>query len=376
MKNFLLLFITLTTFFSSLSASAVLYRDLKGHTMSVSSVDFSQKTSYLLSADLGGAVKIWDVDRNTCLLSINHGAAVECAVFSPDAKYFATAGRDNTLKLWETTGGNLIKAFDVFKEPLYSAAFSSDSKLLAVGTYRNISVFGVKDGKKYFEVPIGDLYARSIKFSNDGKFMAAGCGQSVILWEIDHKNLINSILGKGGVSFKQARVLNHGSLVYAAAFSADSQYVAAGGENRFLKFWRAEDGLLIWTNVAHENIIWGLVFSPDGSLLISSGKDTLTKIWDAKTGRLSEVISGHNDEVYSVSVSPGSEYLATACRDGSLKIWALKGLLANRNFKGITIVILLAILAALTAIFVINMKKRRKKRELAKKSKIIVIGGE
>lgn len=321
MRRLIFLFAVITAVFQPLYAGVTLYRDLPGHSDSVSCADFSPNNNYLATSDLSGEIRVWDYSSGTLLLSIKHGAPVESVAFSPDSKYIATGARDNTVKIWEVVGGGLIKTFEDFKTPVFSVVFSPDGKLLAGGSDKKIIIWGIKELRKYQEIRITNAWARSLRFSPDGKRLAAACGDTVELWKVGYNDMISKLLRKGGVSFQPARSLSHGTLVYTIAYSKDSQTIASAGESGEIKAWRAEDGYLKWSSDELTGIIWSLSFSPDVKLLAAGGKDALVRIYDAADGKLVNTIAGQEDEVYSVAFSYDGRVLAETTRDKNVKLW-------------------------------------------------------
>src|SRR3954466_13268622 len=77
-----------------------------------------------------------------------HSALVHSVAFSPDGKWFATAGFDKTAKLFEYANGQLkeVKTLTGHTEPVYCVAFSPDSKTLATSSLdKTIRLWNVAD---------------------------------------------------------------------------------------------------------------------------------------------------------------------------------------------------------------------------------------
>ena len=120
-----------------------LYLDLTGHKGSVTQVAWRDDSNVLASASEDGTVKLWDMNSGKVLRSINaHGSGVTDVNFDHEGQIL-TAGKDNSVKLWDAAGKEL-KKFGPATEAVLEAAVSFDGKRVVYGdwngTFVNISV--------------------------------------------------------------------------------------------------------------------------------------------------------------------------------------------------------------------------------------------
>ena len=109
------------------------------------------------------------------------------------------------------------------------------------------------------------------------------------------------------------------------AFSPDSQYIVAGGSDKYIRIFKAKTGDLIKEWVGHDAAIRGLVFSPDGKDLFSAGHDEKLMRWDflGEGGKKQETNIGE-EGVFSLTINSGGDLLALGTLCGKIKLLNLK----------------------------------------------------
>jgi len=161
------------------------------------------------------------------------------------------------------------------EEPVSSAAFSPDGKLLATGSIdKTVKLWNMASGKEIGMLRMsGDFPVTYLEFSPDGRTIAA------VGTDVDER--------------KPGRVSVHDA------------------DNFKLRFY---------TN-GHGGQINSIAFSPDGRLLATAGRDKTVSLFDAARGVLRRQITGHNGPVNSVKFSPDGKILASASSDGTVRLW-------------------------------------------------------
>lgn len=95
--------------------------DLQGHKKEIYTVTWSptgpttvfpNAPLLLASASYDTTVKLWELERGSCVLSLSkHQEAVHSLSFSPDGRYIASGSFDRALNVWSTQTGTLVHSY-------------------------------------------------------------------------------------------------------------------------------------------------------------------------------------------------------------------------------------------------------------------------
>jgi hypothetical protein len=158
-----------------------------------------------------------------------HTHWVGSVAFSPNGKFLASGGWDETVKLWSVSDGSLVRTL---KEHTYSVS--------------------------------------SVAFSPDGELLASGSSDKTIkLWGVSDGRLVHTLEG-------------HTDWVWSVAFSPDGEFLASGSSDKTIKLWRVSDGSLVRTLEGHTDSVRSVAFSPDGELLASGSDDNTIRLWPVR----------------------------------------------------------------------------------------------
>jgi WD40 repeat protein len=104
--------------------------------------------------------------------------------FSADGRYLASAGGDQTVKLWTTDDWKVVRSFELESKGAYPLSLSPDGQVIAVGTEYQVLLWSVGDGALLEELSVEAKGVYSLAFSPDARWLAlASADKRVRVWE-------------------------------------------------------------------------------------------------------------------------------------------------------------------------------------------------
>lgn len=298
-------------------------KTFRGHSDAIDATTFSPDGKNIISASRDMSIKLWDATTGdfqqtleehlytTTVASssadglitsggirnytqVYHTASIEGhsrevanVMFSPDGKQIASTSKDDTIKLWDATTGEVQKTFQDFAANFLSLAFSPSGNYIASGSF----------------------------------------DETVKLWDTRTGDIQETFRG-------------HSGAIYSIAFSPDEKQIASGSWDKTVKLWDCATGNLLRTFEGHTDDVRILTFSPDGKFIASGcyncsglgNSPKSIKLWDISTGDLQRTLkSDSNCSLAALTFSQDCSYIASASvfyhagfrTTSTINIWAI-----------------------------------------------------
>lgn len=184
----------------------------------------------------------------------------------------------------------------------------------------------------------------SVKFSPDGKYIAAGCGDGAIrVFNAKTGALAYNLQGGSNVAlpctsirFRPSSESNKTKNVLIAANAAGA-----------VQHWHMTSGKCLHSMFEEDdNQVYALDYDSEGTKFFTAGKDTAVRVYDEATKTLlstmkggssftSKSTAGHSNRVFSVKVLPTDDnVVVTGGWDNTVQVWDVRAGYAVRSIFG------------------------------------------
>jgi WD40 repeat protein/energy-coupling factor transporter ATP-binding protein EcfA2 len=304
---------------------------LIGHYFSVDALCISPDGRWLASGGFDNTVRLWDLTAAdpsaTPVVLRGHEGGVYTLAISPDGRWLASGSGDSTVRLWDLSAADPSAAQVVLrghKRYVISLAISSDGRWLASGSADNTVHLWDLTASSTANAPVmlqgHEGYITTLVISPDGRWLASGSDDSTVrLWDLTASDPAAALVVLRG----------HEGFVKVLAISPDGRWLASGSSDSTVRLWdlsAADPSANSVVLRGHEGEVYTLEISPDGRWLASGSGDSTVRLWNmtaANPAAAPIVLLGHKSSVYALAISPDGRWLASGSSDSTVRLWML-----------------------------------------------------
>ncbi|KAM6081380.1 jouberin isoform 4-T8 [Chlamydotis macqueenii] len=172
--------------------------------------------------------------------------------------------------------------------------------------------------KHLFSLRGGDMGCFCIRFSHDGKTLAAACagrnGYPIVLYEIPSGQFLREFYG-------------HLNIVYDLCWSKDNQYLLTASSDGTVRMWKIEMQAASPVRVfPHPSFVYTAKYHPVADSLVVTGcYDSVIRIWNANVkeihGQLLQELDGHKSFINTLCFDAEGLHMFSGDSSGLIIVW-------------------------------------------------------
>jgi len=300
---------------------------LDGHSGPVRSVRYSADGLFLISGSDDNTVRLWSTEGGQLVKSFRgHDGAVRAVAFARENAQILSASHDNRIRKWDIGEYEEVRVLqgqvlEGHVDAILSAGFSPNGdRIVTASRDRTARTWDAKSGKTLRVFSEGHAFlASSAAFFPGGRRLATGAVDNTVrVWDVD--------------SGTQLFVLEHTGRSAALAISSDGRWIVTGSDSQSAKIWDAETGELkfeltgdLETRTGHQSEVSAVAISADSRLVLTGDGRGRVILWDLPTQTVIRELKGHGrNRISGVAFLPGTDRALTACADKTVAQWNLK----------------------------------------------------
>ena len=185
---------------------------------------------------------------------------ITAVAFAPDGEWFAAAGQDGRVTIWDSARGELLRTVATHADVLRSIAVSPGSQTIAVGSRDGtVLIIDLVTGESLANLPTYPSAVNCVRFSSDGGQLAVAVGD----WMSSGRGevaLLNSTTGQTVATL--ACATSPGALTFAS-----NEELIVGLWDGRAQLWNLVNRQVVGSAMADKSVVSAAAFSPDNPML-------------------------------------------------------------------------------------------------------------
>jgi len=227
-----------------------------GHEHSISSVAFVRNTA-LLTGSRDHCIKLWDLTNVTCLQVYRDNSWVRMIRLHAEGKYFASAGSDHVVRIWEIEAGDqlvdLMDHTNVVETLTWAPAAVADELKLKNSTFDDSGVYP------------------NVYIEGKPLVLASGARDSTIrIWHVNTRNCLFTIN-------------EHTNWIHGLAWHPNGKTLISVSDDKTLRVWNVASNFTPMKMLTpHKNFIRCLAIDTFGTCIATGCSDHTVKAFPCR----------------------------------------------------------------------------------------------
>jgi WD40 repeat protein len=291
----------------------------------VIAIAFSTDSETLFTASRG-TIRAWDtLDGSPIRDYVGHSGDINRLQVSTDDKILASAGADNTARIWSVETGDQLHSVRVPRSSINDLALSPDGQtLVTIDSYltNSVKIWDIATESQLGALPTTNLTTYRCIFRPNGELLITGADRSVVLWNADTGQQIRSFQG----------ITNSTSIALDLWFPNNDTLAATCTDGSIFLWNFATTDLL---KAVEGDPVFATTGAPGDFLTASSHVDYNIRLRQLPGGETIRTFKGHTTSSHSaVAFSPDGKYILSAGSEGATRLWNRQTAEPVREFIG------------------------------------------
>jgi WD40 repeat protein len=282
---------------------------LGAHAGPVSGVAISPASNQAYSVGEDGQLKSWQFPVPAPRSLPAHADGIATLVISADGNSSLTGGADKSVKLSNSTNGQLVREFIGATAAVSALALWPNNAVVAAGATDGKVFLWTADGKLAgtLAAHTGAVTGIAVNANGNG-FVTAGADGVMRAWAYP--------LNASKSTAQPDRVMR-------ITLSPDGKRLITAGADKMVRTWAFPALTAERQFTGHTAIVTAAAITPDNNTILSAGDDETIRIWNAANGTQTATLAGHGGAIHALAIAPNGQFAVTGGNDGLVKTWAL-----------------------------------------------------
>ncbi len=218
----------------------------------------SQDGRFVVRATTARRIVLTDLSTNAETdLSDQRISAVS---FAPDGEWFAAAGQDGRITIWDSARGELLRTVLTHADALRSVAVSPRGQTIAAGSRDGtVLLLDLVTGESIADMPAFPSAVNCVRFSSDGRQLAVAVGD----WMSNARGEVALLDVSNG---QTVTTLTCATSPGALTFASNDELIVGLWDGR-TQLWNLVSRQVAGSAMADKNVVSAAAFSPDNPAL-------------------------------------------------------------------------------------------------------------